>query len=308
MSVNEKKSQRREDSVESKLKRFSILKAEANTVREKDKILIRSLFQNFYQKQLTVGIGFQRAYGSILAGDYFDLVKLPENKYMFVFADVSGHGLPAYTTLIRLRSAITLAVKDMVRIHTTTGLLDTRLLVKDISTKFTDIMDEANSDDFACVNFTIIDKEDGRFRLRFYNRSMLFPIVIRHGEDGSIHIFNLNQSREDWDPQKGYLLGSDLRKLLGDTYLDTPVCEFTIYEGDSIFFYSDGIIEAYNHEKGPDEFGDDRLENVLRDNAGLFPQIVVDELFRKVYEFIGKPEYQKDDMTAVLINFPSPGE
>lgn len=284
---------------------FEMLKSEANTVRDKDKILIRNLFKNFYNKNLRVGIGFQRSYGSILAGDYFDLIKLPNDSYLFIFADISGHGLPAYTTLIRLRSAITIALKNMRRTYQATGLIDTDFLIKDISILFTDIMDESNSDDFACVNFTFIRSEDDKFHLKFYNRSMLFPIVVRKFKNEIQGIYNLNYEEKGWSPQKGFLLGSDLRKLLGDKYLHTPPCEFTLYEGDVILFYSDGITEAYNHINPLGEFGDDRLKSILLENIDLPPQLIINLIFDAVYEYIGQPENQKDDMTAVLINFPA---
>jgi len=34
------------------------------------------------------------------------------------------------------------------------------------------------------------------------------------------------------------------------------------------------------------------------------PQLVINSIFDSVYEFIGKHEYQKDDMTAVLLDLP----
>lgn len=293
-----------ENTVESRLKKFDILKAEANTVREKDKNLIRSLFKNLYKRRLIVGIGFQRAYGSILSGDHFDLIRLTQDTYMFVFADVSGHGLPAYTTLIRLRSAITLAVNEMRKIYETTGLMDHSVLISNIAAKFTDIMDESNSDDFACVNFTIVQNKNGKFHLEFYNRSMLFPIVVRRKGKKDYKIENLNYPQENWIPSKGYLLGSDIRALLGDSYLDNPRCTYTLNEGDAIMYYSDGIIEAYRHDSDRDEFGDEGVEEVLLDYAGLHPQLAVDGLFRAVYDYLGAPEHQKDDMTAVMICFP----
>ena len=289
---------------EKKLKHFDILRSEANIVREQDKILVRSLFEFFSQKKLTVGIGFQRAYGSVLSGDYFDLIKLFDNQFMFVFADVSGHGLPAYTTLIRLRSSITLAVKEARKLCASADdELDTAALVNDIAVKFTDIMDESNSDDFACIIFAFISRIGDQYILKLYNRSMLFPIVIKPSQDG-MQIVNLNYSSEGWQPERGFYLGSDMHKLLGEPYFDVPECVYTINKGDSVFFYSDGISEACNLNSG-EEFGDRRIEDVLMDYAGLFPQLVIDELFRNVYSFIGSPEGQKDDMTAVLIGFPS---
>lgn len=289
---------------EEKLRQFEILAAEANTVREKDKILVRGLFRNFYDKRLNVGIGFQRAYGSILPGDYFDLIKLPNGNYLFIFADISGHGLPAYTTLIRLRAAVTIAIKETKKIFRKADAIDTDFLVKDISTRFTDIMDESNSQDFACVNFTFIDNEDDKFHLNFYNRSMLFPMVTRRYRDSVVDIYNLNNEEKGWKPQRGHLLGSDVRKLVKMSYADTPKCTFTVYEGDSVLFYSDGIIEAYSRDFPHPEFGEERILEILRTNSSLAPQVIVNELFDAVYEFMGDPKQQKDDMTAILIDFP----
>jgi len=289
---------------EKKLKHFDILHSEANVVREQDKILVRSLFENFSQKELTVGIGFQRAYGSVLSGDYFDLVKLPDDQFMFVFADASGHGLPAYTTLIRLRSSITLAVKEARESCISANReLDTAALVNDIAVKFTDIMDESCSDDFACIIFAFISRIGDQYMLKLYNRSMLFPIVVKSSQSGA-QIVNLNYSSQGWEPERGFYLGSNMHELLGDNYFDVPECVYRINRGDSVFFYSDGISEACDLNSS-EEFGDWRIEDVLMDYAGLFPQVVIDELFRNVYSFIGNPESQKDDMTAVLIGFPS---
>ncbi|MCP4136130.1 MAG: serine/threonine-protein phosphatase [bacterium] len=292
------------DTVDDRLKRFAILKSEANRVREKDKKVIRNLFNNFYHKKLTIGMGFQRAYGSILSGDYFDLIKLPDENYLFVFADISGHGLPAYTTLIRLRSAITIAVKDMKGVYNKTGVLNSDFLVHEIRANFTDIMDASGSDDFACINFTFICNEGDTFHLKFYNCSMLFPIVVKKPEQSVPEIVNLNYETGEWVPKKGYLLGSSLRVLQRSDYFDLPFCKYTLHEGDAILFYSDGITEAYDHAGKSDEFGDSRVESILAENIHLHPQKVVDKLFNSVYDFIGHPEQQKDDMTAVLINFP----
>jgi hypothetical protein len=292
------------DSDREKLRQFEILAAEANTVRDKDKILVRGLFRNFYNKRLNVGIGFQRAYGSILPGDYFDLIKLPDGNYLFIFADISGHGLPAYTTLIRLRSAITMAIRETTKIFKKMDTINSDFLVSDISTKFTDIMDESNSHDFACVNFTFIYNEDDKFHLKFYNRSMLFPIVVRKFKNSIVDIYNLNNKDKGWVPLKGHLLGSDVRKLLDSGYLVTPSCSFTLYEGDSILFYSDGIVEACGNEGSQQEFGEQRLIDILSEYCPLTPQVVINLLFESVYGFIGDPKFQKDDMTAILIDFP----
>jgi phosphoserine phosphatase RsbU/P len=283
-------------------KQLDTITYEANRIRDNDKILLEHLFSDFYDKKLNIGVGFKRAYGSVLSGDYFDLIKLPDNNYLFVFADISGHGLPAYTTTIRLRSAITIAINETKDSYA--GMINTDSLIKDINTKFTDIMDSSESSDFACVNFTFIYSEEDRFHLKFYNRSMLFPIVVRKFQNKLMDIFNLNEKDKGWIPKKGYLMGSDLRKILGSAYNETPSCEFVLYEGDSILFYSDGITEAFSNDRKRSEFGEKRLEKILKDTIDLPPQESVDIIYDSVYKYIGKPENQKDDMTAVLINFP----
>jgi len=292
------------DTDRDKLEQFELLVSEANTIRERDKVLIKGLFQNFYDKTLNVGIGFQRAYGGILSGDYFDLIHLPDGNYLFIFADMSGHGLPAYTNLIRLRSAVTISIGEARRIYKQSGAVDNEFLVKNIITKFTDIMDGANSQDFASVLFTFIYNEGDKFHLKFYNRSMLFPIVIRKYESQMVDVYNLNREEKGWHPLKGNLLSSDVRLLLADKYLEMPSCSFTLYEGDSILYFSDGIVEAYNKERASQEFGVERVIQLIKDNLNLVPQLVVHELFEAVYAYLGRPELQKDDMTAVLIDFP----
>jgi hypothetical protein len=226
---------------------------------------------------------------------------------MFVFSDISGHGLPAYTTLIRLRSAIILAVKEMQSIHERTGIIDYPYLVKSIAAKFTDIMDHSNSSDFASINFVFLQESAGKIKLRFFNRSMLFPIVLRR-EGGQAVIFNLNNEFEGWKPEKGYLLGSDIKHLTGeDDYYYTPECLFEVRQGDKILFYTDGITEAFDHETEKNQYGESRLEQKLIEMKDLPPQLIVNNIFDSLYEFIGNHENQKDDMTAVIVDLPFKG-
>jgi len=289
-----------------KIRKYEIFRHEANNVREKDKKIIREFFKSFSHKDVQVGVGFQRAYGSIISGDHFDLFKLSDRIFLFIFADISGHGLPAYTTLIKLRSAIILAIKELEGTFRKTGMIDYPNLIKNIAVKFTDIMDISNSNDFASVNFVFVEDQDGYLKFRFYNRSMLFPIIVRRSKE-QIITFNLNNQYDIWQPNKSYLLGNDIKTLVNiEAYYDTPECSFDIYQGDMIFFYSDGITEAFDSETENKQYGEERLMQKLIESSDLPPQLVINNIFDSVYEFIGKHEYQKDDMTAVLMDLPMP--
>ncbi len=284
-------------SVEEILAMYENLKNEAEAVREKDKVTIKGLFGDFYNKHLNVGVGFKRAYGAMLSGDYFELFTMPRNTYLFVFADISGHGLPAYTTLVRLRSAITLSIKKYEYIASKNDDWTQEKFLNDLVLKFTDIMDASNSNDFASIIFTFIRNEGDKFYLRFFNRGMFFPFIIRKYQNKLIDLYDLNIKQNDWIPKKGHLLGSEIREILEDKYYKFPCCEFTIYEGDLILFFSDGVTEAQNKNNQSDEYGTERLKN-------LYPQAIVNNIFYEVYEFMGDYRKQNDDMTAVMFGFP----
>ena len=295
---------RNEQSVEERLASLDLIIREANMVREKDRLIIESLLGNFYGKRLGVGMGFRRAFGSLLSGDYFNLLKLPDGNYLFVIADISGHGLMAYTILIRLNSAIMLAIGEAGGEFRKSGVLDPQKLVSCISRKFTDIMEANDLEDFASVLFTFIYNDSDKFHLRFYNRGMLFPIIVRKFRETPIDIYDLNLTEKGWVPVKGHLMSGVLRKLLDERYDQTPSCQFTIYEGDRVMFFTDGIVEASRGDDEREEFGIHRVRSILSDNLGLPPQKTVDLLFDSVLSFLGDPRKQEDDMTAIIIDFP----
>lgn len=304
MNDNQKESSVVAEQISEMVRQHRILTDEAETVRDNDRVIIRNMFKNFYGRQLNVGIGFQRAYGSILSGDYFELFILPDGNYLFVFGDISGHGLPAYTTLIRLRSSIILAIKDTELIFRKNGSIDAETLMRDIGTKFTDIMDVSASVDFASVIFTFIRSEGDKYHLRFFSRGMYLPLVVRKFRNTFKDVYDLNETEKGWYPRKGPLLGSELRRIIPERYDIYNSCEFVLYEGDCILYYTDGIIEAHRHGDPDDNYGVDRLKQFMVDHLHLFPQAFINLLYTEVYDFIGDQRFQSDDMTAVLIDFP----
>lgn len=283
---------------------FSNIKYEADRVRDQDKVMIQGLLGNFYGQKLNTGIGFKRAHGSILSGDYFELFRLPDENYMFIFGDISGHGLLAYTTLIRLRSAITLSLIELENNQKSSGKIDTKGLVNEIGNKFLNIMERSNSIDFASVLFTFITNDNDKYHLRFFNHGMHFPLVVRKCKDNLLDVYDLNKSKKGWQPANGHLWSSEIRSLINGEFEDNPYCDFTLYEGDRILYFSDGIIDAHKKDDQKCIFGIDRLRNFLTDYLDAMPQEVINMLYNDVFQFIDDPSNQEDDMTAVLIDLP----
>jgi len=67
---------------------------------------------------------------------------------------------------------------------------------------------------------------------------------------------------------------------------------------DAIIMYTDGVTEAMN--AGEEEFGEDRLIETVRRNAGLDAGGLAQEIVRQVNAF-ASPDQQRDDITLVII-------
>ena len=80
-----------------------------------------------------------------------------------------------------------------------------------------------------------------------------------------------------------------------EKYIDDKV---DLNPGDTLLIYSDGVTEAMNEEK--EEFGEDRLFDILRVNADNSAQDIVEAISGSVQAYLGEAE-QNDDMTIVVI-------
>jgi serine phosphatase RsbU (regulator of sigma subunit) len=69
--------------------------------------------------------------------------------------------------------------------------------------------------------------------------------------------------------------------------------------GDSLVFYTDGVTEA---QRGAEQFGDSRLEEVLRSCAGLLATEVAENVEAAVIDF-GGPQ-PRDDLAVLVLHVP----
>ena len=73
----------------------------------------------------------------------------------------------------------------------------------------------------------------------------------------------------------------------------------TLEKGDVLAFFSDGVSEATD-PKEEDDFGIQRVEEILRDNATRPAREIVDAVFTKLGEFEGGHP-RRDDQTLVIV-------
>jgi len=76
--------------------------------------------------------------------------------------------------------------------------------------------------------------------------------------------------------------------------------EFAYAKGDLMVLYTDGITEAKN-AKG-DEFGYDRLVEVILEVKTSTPKQIQEHLIRRLYEFSGTTNIN-DDYTTMIVKF-----
>ncbi len=76
--------------------------------------------------------------------------------------------------------------------------------------------------------------------------------------------------------------------------------EFELKAGDSLFVYTDGVLEAVNESK--EEFGEERFLDALNRNAGAEPEELIRQVHKAVNGFAGDAP-QFDDLTMLSVKY-----
>lgn len=248
----------------------AIRKQAASERRRKSELEIaanvqQKLFPGKPRRLQTIDYAGQCVAAREVGGDYYDFLDVEDGNLGFVLADVSGKGVPAALLMANLQACF--------RSQPAAGLLRPAEVLATVNKHF---YDSTGTERFATLFFAIYD--DRVRKLRYANCGHVAPLLLR--ADGRT---------ERLDPT-ATMLGA-FREWT------STEAETALYPGDTLLLYSDGVTEA-----GVDfgeEFGEERLVGVLRENqgrpAGLLVQAVVDA----VANFSGGS--RSDDVTVVGI-------
>lgn len=203
-----------------------------------------------------------------VGGDLYDFFFINEHQLCFAIGDVSGKGVPA--------SLLMAVTRTLLRAKSVDGITVEKL----INVINNSIKEENQSKLFVTFFVGIIDFRTGK--LTFSNAGHNFPFVIR--ADGNL---------EQLEYTHGLPIGSGLS---GNYSSD----ETTLFAGDKIVLYTDGISEAMN---GLDEmFEERRIHNKLSLHPNLDVKETTELLISAVKDFAAETE-QYDDMTILTIQF-----
>ena len=204
-----------------------------------------------------------------VGGDFYDFYKTTRHGVNFLIADVSGKGIPGAMFMMRSKTEL----------HT---LTETGIPVNDVFTYGNERLCEGNDAGmFVTAWEGNINLDTGE--VHYANAGHNPPVIIR--TDGTVE----------------YIRGKAGFVLAGMEGVKYPLQEIQMNEGDIIFLYTDGVVEATNSEK--ELYGEDRLiECLKRADKTMGMDYLCCEVIGDVGMFVGEAE-QFDDITMLALKY-----
>jgi sigma-B regulation protein RsbU (phosphoserine phosphatase) len=218
-----------------------------------------------------------------VSGDYYDFLKLGEDRIALVLGDVSGKGISAALLMAAIQSALRAQFYDGYalpvngragpsRQPTGEKALSTAAVVERLNRQLYE-----NTPEEKYVTFFFAQYEARARRLTYTNAGHLPPVLFRK------------------DRVERLKTGGTVVGLFWP--LTYEQAEIQLEPGDLLLAFTDGITEPENTYG--EEFGEDRVLEVARRARHSSPELLVEEIYRSVNDWTGTPELQ-DDMTLLV--------
>jgi PAS domain S-box-containing protein len=198
-----------------------------------------------------------------VGGDFYDFLKQPHGRLGLIVGDATGHGMPA---------ALVMA--------TTRGMLRTSAQTSDSPSEVLQrvnniLYPEISPHMFVTCLAALLDSRTGR--LQYANAGHDLP-YLRH-TDG------VSELRAT---------GMPLGLMPNMSYEEK---EITLEPGESVLFYSDGLVEA--HDPRREMFGFPRMQGFVGAHPG--GATLIDSLLAELERFTGEEWEQEDDITLLTL-------
>lgn len=242
-------------------------------VRERERIeqelrTAQEIQHTFLPKEVPALPGWQLApyYQSAreVGGDFYDFLPFADGRLGIVIGDVTDKGVPAALVMTATRTMLRTAAQEKASPAEVLARVND-LLYADIPSNM-----------FVTCFYLLLDPKSGH--MRFANAGHEPPFRQTAGS-----------ATELW------ATGMPLGMMPGTCYEEY---EATLEPGESLIFYSDGLVEAHNDRR--EMFGFARLKSLLEeqsDGASL-----IDTLLDELQRFTGDGWEQEDDVTMVALH------
>ncbi|PWU47633.1 stage II sporulation protein E [Micromonospora sp. S4605] len=216
------------------------------------------------------GIGFAAEYvptgdDADVGGDFYDVLPLPDGRWLVVVGDVSGKGVQA--------AAVTGLVRDVIRVLVGDGKPLPEVLSR--------------------LNETLVERGSGRY-------CTLALAAVGPGErdqlDVSLHLAGHDRPVLVGAGGGATFVGTGGTALGLLDSIASPTAELSLDPGDALIFYTDGVTER---RRGRELFGTDRLRDAATPLAGYSADVVAARLRATAIGFSG--EAPRDDIAILVL-------
>ena len=234
---------------------------------EKELTIARAMQERLLPPPLLEGNGYSIAArnlpAQIVAGDFYDFVRLDDGSIVVVVADVAGKGLGASLIMASVKAVLPFVAHQSVA-SAMSALNDK--LVRELARR-----------EFVALTYARFDPH--RRRLELCNAGFPDPYLLRHGTAEALAV-------------------TGMRLPLGvktDIRYESTVTELA--RGDRVLFISDGIPEAI--ASTGESLGYDAVASIIPRVGGASASAWLDAFLTRIREDVG--ESRSDDWTAVLL-------
>jgi serine phosphatase RsbU (regulator of sigma subunit)/anti-sigma regulatory factor (Ser/Thr protein kinase) len=216
------------------------------------------------------GIGFAAEYvptsdEAEVGGDFYDVLPLPDGRWLVVVGDVSGKGVEA--------AAVTGLVRDVIRVLVTDG----KPLGETLGRLNETLVERGGGRYCTLALATVGPGEGDRLDVSLHLAGHDRPVLLRAGDGAS------------FVGTGGTALG-----LLDS--ITSPSAEIPLAPGDSLIFYTDGVTER---RRGRELFGIERLRESAAPLAGYSADVVAARLRSTAINF--SVETPRDDIAILVL-------
>ena len=207
-----------------------------------------------------------------VGGDYYDTLRTNDHQVSLIVADVSGKGTTAAFHMSQMKGIFHSLAQDCI--------------------KPDEFMCRANQalvyclerGSFISATFFTVNTRDKKVH---YARAGHCPLLY----------FSARKQKAEYFKDKGIALGM-VKNRSYSNFIEGN--EFEYGPGDVMVLYTDGVTEAKNGKS--EEFGYDRLAEVLLEVKDLTAKQIQEHLIQRLYEFSGTSNIN-DDYTTMIVKF-----
>ena len=203
-----------------------------------------------------------------VGGDFYDFFELEDDRLGVVVGDATGKGVPAALVMTATSSMLRAAARAL-------GTSSPGEVLAHVNEA---LLARIPPNMFVTCFYAIVEPKSGR--LRYANAGHDLPYLRRRGGDDAEEL-----------RARGMPLG-----LMPETSYEEKVASLS--EGESVLFYSDGLVEA--HDPEGEMFGFPRLRRLVAEYAAEEGSLV-DFLMDELRSFTGDGWEQEDDVALVTL-------